>query len=198
MGDYALDDKIIKVFEENKIQYYKLYEVGSEEFFDAMAEMKTSGGEFTAFVEKHTAYEYAEMKTYLTRDRTAGVAIEKDGNIVSVFNFGEKKYLSRTLIPFAIHKGGKKLDNYNSNKLSAMYAMYGFIPISKTKFKAEFAPPSWNFSEHKTPDIVFWKHNGDSVAEVLKKIGTYEIDINSAQEFVSYKQACKYRDEQMK
>ena len=65
---------------------------------------------------------------FLTQDGTAGIAITKDNNIVSVFNGGITKGVLKTLLPIAINVGGRKLDNYNSEGLSGMYNCMDSIP----------------------------------------------------------------------
>ena len=128
-------------------------------------------------------------------DGTAGIAITPDNNIVSVFNGGEKRGVLKTLLPVAIENGGRKLDNYSSEKLSSLYELYGFNPISKVQFNELFAPDDWNYDRDGTPDIVFWIHNGDSAADVVINFGRYLVPWDSVQEFSTYDEAEKYRDQ---
>ena len=99
------------------------------------------------------------------------------------------------MLPVAIENGGRKLDNYSSEKLSSLYELYGFNPISKVQFNELFAPDDWNYDRDGTPDIVFWIHNGDSAADVVINFGRYLVPWDSVQEFSTYDEAEKYRDQ---
>lgn len=151
--------------------------------------------EHGAFVTQHSIEEYAQMrKLFLTLDGKAGIAITNDNNIVSIFNGGEKRGVLKTLLPLAIENGGRKLDNYGSPKLSAMYELYGFNPVSKVKFNSLFAPADWNYERDGEPDVVFWIHNGDSAADVVINFGRYMVPWDAVQEFSTYDEAEAYRD----
>ena len=194
MGDFAITDELKKAFEKMKIEYFPIRVATPEEFYRAIENAKkvnTHG----AFVTKHSIDEYKDMKLYITLDSCAGIAITPDNNIVSIFNGGEKRGVLKTLLPLAINQGGRKLDNFNSQKLSAMYELYGFNPVSKTAFNCEFAPDDWNYERDGEPDIVFWIHNGDSAEDVVLNFGRYEVPWDIVQEFSTYEEAEKYRNE---
>ena len=76
-----------------------------------------------------------------------------------------------------------------------MYELYGFNPVSKTKFNCEFAPDDWNYERDGEPDIVFWIHNGDSAEDVVLNFGRYNVPWDIVQEFSAYEEAGRYRDE---
>ena len=135
---------------------------------------------------------------FITVDGTAGIAITEDNNIVSIFNGGEKRGVLKTLLPVALEHGGRKLDNYNSPGLSAMYELYGFNPVSKVKFNRKFAPDDWNYERDGEPDVVFWIHNGDSAADVVINFGRYRVPWDMVQEFSTYDEAGAYRDRLIK
>ena len=151
--------------------------------------------EFGAYVDQHTIEEYSKMRfLFLTLDNKAGIAITTDNNIVSAFNGGKQKGVLKTLIPMALEVGGKKLDNYDG-KLSALYELYGFDPISNTEFDETFAPEDWNFERDGTPDIVFWLHNGDDTNDVLLNFGGYDADWDNVKKFSTYEEAKDFRDQ---
>lgn len=193
MGDFTITEELKKAFKEKGIEYIAIRNATPDEFYQAIEKAKVTNAH-GAFVTKHTIDEYKNMKLYITLDGCAGIAITSDNNIVSIFNGGEKKGVLKTLLPLAIDQGGKKLDNFNSAKLSAMYELYGFNPVSKVKFNSQFAPDDWNYERDGEPDIVFWIHNGDSAKDVVFNFGRYEVPWDAVQEFATYEQAGQYRD----
>ena len=193
MGNFAINDSLKKAFEEKHIEYFVLKTVEAEEFHNAIVEAKKNNP-YGSFVTAHSVEEYSTMKLFLTLDGKAGIAITTDNNIVSVFNGGGKKGVLKTLLPVAIKNGGNKLDNYDSDKLSSMYELYGFNPVSKTKFNCEFAPDDWNYDRDGEPDIVFWIHNGDSAEDVVLNFGRYLVPWEKVQEFMTYEEAEAFRN----
>ncbi len=193
MGDFTITEELRRAFEEKKIEYIPIRVATPEEFYNAIEEAKKVNAH-GAFVTKHSIDEYEEMKLFITLDGCAGIAITPDNNIVSIFNGGEKRGVLKTLLPLAINQGGRKLDNFNSQKLSAMYELYGFNPVSKTRFNCEFAPDDWNYERDGEPDIVFWIHNGDSAEDVVLNFGRYEVPWDIVQSFSTYEEAEQYRD----
>lgn len=194
MGDFTITEELKRAFEEKKIEYLPIRVATPEEFYKAIENAKKANAH-GAFVTKHSIDEYKDMKLYITLDGCAGIAITPDKNIVSIFNGGEKRGVLKTLLPLAINQGGRKLDNFNSEKLSAMYELYGFNPVSKTKFNCEFAPDDWNYERDGEPDIVFWIHNGDSAGDVVLNFGRYDVPWDIVQEFSTYEEAGQYRDD---
>lgn len=129
---------------------------------------------------------------FVTLDCKAGIAITKDNNIVSIFNGGgTQKGLLKTLIPVAIEFGGKKLDNFDSDKLSSLY---GFNPISKVPFNEIFAPSDWNYERDGKPDIVFWLNSCNNADTVLYNFGNFDVDWDNVEEFATYEKAKEFRD----
>lgn len=194
MGDFAITDSLKNAFNKKKIDFYELRIATPEEFYNAIGQAKRNNP-YGAFVTQHEIGDYAKMRLFLTSDGKAGIAITSDNNIVSVFNGGEKRGVLKTLLPVAIGCGGRKLDNYNSSKLSALYELYGFNPVSKVKFNSKFAPDDWNYERDGEPDVVFWIHNGDSAEDVVLNFGRYEVPWDAVQEFQTYPEAEKYRDD---
>ena len=197
MGDFTITEELKQAFKERGIEYIPIRIATPEEFYKAIESAKAAN-EHGAFVTKHTVDEYKDMRLYITIDGCAGIAITSDNNIVSIFNGGEKRGVLKTLLPLAIGQGGKKLDNFNSAKLSAMYELYGFNPVSKVKFNSQFAPDDWNYERDGEPDIVFWIHNGDSAEDVVLNFGRYEVPWDIVQEFATYEEAGEYRDSLIK
>ena len=193
MGDFTITESLRQAFKKRNITCHSIRTATPEEFYEAIGRAKSTN-EHGAFVTQHSVDEYREMKLFVTLDGTAGIAITSDSNIVSIFNGGEKRGVLKTLLPLAIKNGGKKLDNYNSRKLSAMYELYGFNPVSKVKFDSRFAPDDWNYERDGEPDVVFWIHNGDSAEDVILNFGRYIVPWDAVEEFATYEEAANYRD----
>lgn len=104
---------------------------------------------------------------------------------MSVFNGGTQKGVLKTLLPVAMEFGGKKSDNYDSDRLSG---------LSKTPFDKTFAPEDWNYERDGTPDIVFWLHNGDSVSDVVLNFGGYDVYWDVVEKFAINEDAEAYRN----
>ena len=129
MGNFTISEELKRAFKERNIECFEIREASPEEFYDAIGRAKISN-EHGAFVTQHSVEDYSQMQhLFLTTDGSAGVAITSDGNIVSIFNGGEKRGVLKTLLPLAIEHGGRKLDNYDSEKLSAMYELHGVLPM---------------------------------------------------------------------
>ena len=194
MGDFAITSELRKAFNERNVAFYEIRIATPEEFYEAIGQAKARNP-YGPFVTQHEISDYAKMRLFITTDKTAGIAITEDNNIVSVFNGGEKRGVLKTLLPVAIEQGGRKLDNYNSQGLSSLYELYGFNPVSKVKFNSKFAPDDWNYERDGAPDVVFWIHNGDSAEDVVLNFGRYEVPWDAVQEFQTYEEAEKYRDD---
>ncbi len=195
MGSFAISDELKRAFKKRNIEYFEIREASPEEFYDAIGRAKILNAH-GAFVTQHSIEDYSQMQhLFLTTDGSAGVAITPDGNIVSIFNGGEKRGVLKTLLPLAIEHGGRKLDNYDSARLSAMYELYGFNPVSKVRFNLKFAPDDWNFERDGKPDIVFWIHNGDAAEDVIVNFGRYSVSWETVVLFDTYEQAGEYRDD---
>ena len=100
--------------------------------------------------------DYQQMRLFLTEDGTSGVAIKKDGDIVSVFSAGGN---GRALMELAISAGGRKLDCFDTI-LPQYYAPHGFRAVARIKWDDSQAPVDWNKETFKRynngePDVVF-------------------------------------------
>ena len=164
-------------------------------FYAAISEAKQNNPH-GAFVTAHDVSEYGDMKMFLGDDNGVGVAVTKDGDIVSVFknpNISKSRKAVSSILLTAIDNGGVKLDNYNGG-LSQMYLNHGFIPVARTAFVDEYAPSDWNYERDGRPDIIFWMHNGNDVETVARNIGTQEMPDLKALPLMEYDEAAAYRD----
>jgi predicted ABC-type ATPase len=141
------------------------------------------------------------IRTIMSADGKAGLGIAPDGDIEAVFknrNGGPAKALD-TLIPAALEAGGNKLDCYGTG-LVRVYSQYGFVPVARVTFVAEYANEGWT-EEKGTPDIFFMVHNGDSADTVIANKGKYKQytleELNALPLFegeTAYDDAYAYRD----
>ena len=90
-------------------------------------------------VDVHDAADYKDTKNYLSEDGLSGFAITKDGDLISVFNLGEKGYLD-TIAP-EVQKNAKTLDCFQSDvqPLADMYEKkLGFKKAAEMDFNYDF------------------------------------------------------------
>ena len=177
-----------------------LFSVDDASIFKSAIEKAKTDSMFPAFITPYSIEEYSKMKMYLLTGGAAGVAINEEREIVSLFkNFRIATKLgiddvSGKLLFAAISNEGTKLDCYDGF-LPHLYVKYGFIPVCKIKFKEEFASPSWDYERDKKPDIIFFRHNGKDIKTILensknyKNVNEYDIpylpNYNSAKKMVS-------------
>ncbi len=182
-----------------------------EAFSKALDEARTANRN-GAMVDPQSVEELTEhgAKTFLNEDSTAGVAVERDGNIVGVFKnpSNRTRKAAQDLLLNAIANGGNHLDCYvlqpevSQSNLGDIYAQLGFEPVAYLRFNREYADPNWDYDSFGEPDVVMWVHNGDSVETVAERIGTYP-DYSPAQiremckEFTDYDEAKAYQKEQL-
>lgn len=165
-----------------------------------------------AMVDPQSVEELTEhgAKTFLNADGTAGVAVERDGNIVGVFKnpSNRTRKAAQDLLLNAIAEGGDHLDCYvlqpevSQSNLGDIYAQLGFEPVAYLRFNREYADPGWDYDSFGEPDVVMWVHNGDSVETVAERVGTYPDYLpaqirETCKEFTDYDEAKAYQKEQL-
>lgn len=165
-----------------------------------------------AMVDPQSVEELTEhgAKTFLNEDGTAGVAVERDGNIVGVFKnpSNRTRKAAQDLLLNAIANGGDHLDCYvlqpevSQSNLGDIYAQLGFEPVAYLRFNREYADPGWDYDSFGEPDVVMWVHNGDSVETVAERVGTYPDYLpaqirETCKEFTDYDEAKAYQKEQL-
>jgi hypothetical protein len=151
-----------------------------QRFSDALNVAKASN-DHGAYVDAQSVEQLTEKgaKLIVSEDGLAGAAVatmgKEKGNIFAVFKDAKStaRGASAELLIQAIAEGGNKLDCY-AGKLAAMYAKIGMEPVARVAFNEEFMPDGWNAARDDHPDIIFWKHNGDSADTVAKKFGLGE------------------------
>ena len=168
--------------------------------FSASLNRAIQVNEYGPFVSPQTVSDLHDTNAtvFLSRDKMAGVAIWPDGNIGALFHNKNSRIRPARpeLLLTALAYGGRKLDCFNGT-LARFYGAAGFIPVARVAFDQQFAPDRWR-EDWGTPDIIFWRHNGDSALDAAKNYGNYpSITANKLQELPllpTYEEAYSYRD----
>ena len=189
-----------------------LRETADYEAFSKALDAARTANRNGAMVDPQSVEELTEhgAQTFLNEDGTAGVAVERDGNIVGVFKnpSNRTRKAAQDLLLNAIAEGGDHLDCYvlqpevSQSNLGDIYAQLGFEPVAYLRFNREYADPSWDYDSFGEPDVVMWVHNGDSVGTVVERIGDYhyytpEEIRETCKEFTDYDEAKAYQKEQL-
>lgn len=137
----------------------------------------------------HTIEDYEEDTLFVTKNNST-IAITKDGDIISVCTNANSEDRGRSLIQYAVKKGGKKLDAYDG--IYGFYTKNGFEPVSWTKFDKQYAPDDWVDGRDKEENVIFYKYTGKkdimSLDEFYKKVKPSS----------SYDEAQKKRDDEIR
>jgi hypothetical protein len=131
-------------------------EVNAAKFAQAITDSKANSGKVGAAVYVYPTEDYAGMRLFVSEDGKSGVAVKKDGDIVSVFSSGGA---GRSVMELAVAAGGTKLDAFETI-LPDFYAAHGFVATSRLTWSDDQAPQDWDkaafakFNDGK-PDVVF-------------------------------------------
>ncbi|CAF24469.1 hypothetical protein [Candidatus Protochlamydia amoebophila] len=169
----------------------------AEEFHQAITNAKAGKTVYIYPVE-----EYAEMTMLLSNAGSFGVAIKKDGDIVSVFKSTVSevpKGVTDILIPEALKNGGRRLDCFNMPNLPLplMYAKHGLVPVAKVAFDPKEKPDGWE-EKDGTPDVIFMAYNPAKPypTDTRERLPLINADINKL-EAVDYGSAIKIQEEKV-
>lgn len=139
--------------------------------------------------------DYSGMKCFLTSDGKSGIAVTKDGDIISVFSSvaGDKRL--EKLIPVAIENGGIKCDCYGGG-LQDIYARYGAIATGKVPFNKDYAPSDWDGkSEYPVVAMKFPESVDKSIKYYNRNVF---IDMKKVKTFDDYEKMLLDRDKRLK
>lgn len=121
----------------------------AQEFHDAIIKAKKENPNGW-MVDAHEISDYENNLCLLTEDGKSGIAITKDGDIISVFSSVARDSRLEKLMQMAIAAGGKALDCYylvgedgTIKGLPDLYARFGFKVDATTPFNEEFAPDDY-------------------------------------------------------
>lgn len=133
------------ILKKDKVKLAKnvnLLETNADKFYNAISYAKKLDDKNGWAVDIHSKSEYNNMQMRLTENGKAGVAVESNGNIVSVFNAKDSghKGIAKQLLSEAVKMGGDRLDAYGAG-LFDIYTKNGFEPVSWVQWNDEYAPP---------------------------------------------------------
>lgn len=132
-------------------------------------------------VDVHDISDYDDDKLFVS-DGGSCVAIEPNGNIISVCKNPNDSVKGLDLLRYAVENGGDRLDAFG-DYLYKFYTRNGFMPVSWTPFNKEYAPFEWREAKKRGLDveeepIIFYKYTG-AVCDIpyedfLKNTAPYE------------------------
>lgn len=152
-------------------------EINSAEQFRKAISKSLKGNKHSSSVFVYPIEEYKNSRLFLTNDGKAGVAITKDGDIISVFSYGEGKNRVAQLLVNAVKDGGVSLDHYDT-RLTNIYSQFGFVPVARVKFDRAEAPKTWDYDLYKDynngePDVIAMAYNGGDPNTLYKRVGKF-------------------------
>jgi len=180
-----------------------VHEVTGSAFYEIVKNIILMG-QRGAFLTHYDVEDYEKMrKTVVLNDKSAGICVKEDGDVVSVFkSYDENNYLENaldSLMPIALINGGSKLDCFGEY-LTRRYIEHGFVPVAKCKFSEEDAPKNWDFDKFGKPDIYFmcrFTKDLDKLVSTLKYLKKSENVLKQVDDFLpyfTYDQALNYRN----
>ena len=159
-------------------------------FINKMTEAKNSVPERERWrVDIHSSKDYNNDKLFTTEGGSC-VAIEPNGNIISVCKRNGDTVYGRDLLRHAVENGGDRLDAFGG--LWGFYIKNGFEPVSWTPFNEEYAPVGWNKEYDGAEPVIFWKFTGK-----INKI-KYEDFLKDVKPSQDYDTAMRIRDKEIK
>lgn len=104
-------------------------------------------------------------KIFMTKDRSAGGYVKRDGYMGGLFKNPKSplKKIAKAVQQARVKAGGFFMDAY-ATELEPMYIKNGFRPVARLKFNEEYAPEGWdaeNSPLKNKPDVVFFAYDPD-------------------------------------
>ena len=135
-------------------------EVSAKEYAEAIANAKKECVSSHAWrVDAKSEEEYKDSKSRLVTNKGSCIAVQGDGDIVSLCKRKGETIPATLFMEAAVEKHGDRLDTFEGNY--GLYRRCGFSPISWTPFNVDFAPDGWKESGDKEEDIIFFTYTGD-------------------------------------
>lgn len=173
---WSPDPKLKALYEANGVSAPEFYKLSHSEedarvFHDAIAQTRDPGkNPHFASVYVYSVEEYREMDLFMDADRTCGIAVKKDGDIVSVFKLSNCKHrrVVHSLIEVAKVAGGNHLDCYDT-VLPRLYSVHGFRATVRQHWNEDYKPDGWDKNTYQgygpagagDPDVVYMSYDPD-------------------------------------
>lgn len=179
-----------------------MYRASAGSFLKAIRRGKASQGANGWMVDLHTKKEYKGMKCFLTPDGKTGVAIKRNGDVVSVFTTSGKRNSMAKIIPFAVANGGRKLDCYaftSGKSLHNMYGRFGAKAHGKMEFDPQYNPVFQRTARlnpgTRRPTHVVAMSLPSSLGAVIRAYnGERKIDLGKVKSYDDYDKMMGHRD----
>jgi len=141
---------------------------------DALNKSKEADVQHGVYVDGKTVEELKDCKVVLHKNKMAGFAITKDGNIVAVFSNPKNpiRGILNDMIFIAHMMGGNRMDCFGKFLLRG-YRNCGFTPVARTSFAEEYYPadnPANATIRKEKPDVYFLVKDNDNNNTYLNKV----------------------------
>lgn len=204
----VIPEKTRKILDDKGIPNVELEETTDRDAFSVALENAKAANPNGGMVDSQSPEDMQKngSRTFMRADGNAGVAVERDGNIVGVFKNPEYKERGAVydLILTAVANEGNHLDCYSTYTpadLRTKYARMGFEPVCYLEFNREYAPDGWNYEAWGEPDVVLWVHNGDTVEQIVERTEHYHVptreEIHALPKFEDYDEAKAYQTQKV-
>lgn len=166
VSNIKLSETLQKQLNEKGYSTPTLYELPSkkvEVFHSIMKSFKNPRNKYHASVHVHTLEEYKTMRCFISEDGNCGMAVQPDGEIVSVFSTNKVTHpnVAQSLILSGVVAGGNKLNCFDT-VLPKLYRSAGFVETARMTWDDQYTPPGWDFKTYEEfnggrPDVIDMK-----------------------------------------
>lgn len=173
-------------------------EVSAKEYAEAIAKAKADCISSHSWrVDAKPENGYKDSKARLVSDKGSCIAVQADGDIVSLCKREGDKIPATIFMEAAVAHKGDRLDTFEGNY--GLYRRSGFTPISWTPFNVDFAPEGWKESGAAPEDIIFFAYTGDKKkmtrAEADEELRKWKAEHNPHTGESGYDDALRERNE---
>ncbi len=174
--------------------------VSAEMFFEEFKQRKELIENTEQVLLRELDYYKNECSHFLMiKDYSAGLALEKSGRIISVFNAGSYKGAGRVLLDEAISLGGCKLECNDVEQLRFIYGRRGFVPVASAPLDSSdmyytILKSKEDEKNHGTT-LIFWIYSEEDRKLYLENESKYLIEFCNIKKFDTEEQAEAFRDQ---
>ncbi|CAB4123985.1 hypothetical protein UFOVP45_84 [uncultured Caudovirales phage] len=131
-------------------------------FRDKIRAAKSSQGANGRSVDVHKVSDYKGMRTFLTRDGSAGYAVTPAGELTSVFKHKDSPHgnIAQYAAEHAQVVGGATHLSAFDPELPKRYTAGGFTAVAHVPFNPDYKPAGWDMEKQGKPDVVFMAAKG--------------------------------------